>query len=1222
MKKLYLSIVFIYIAILNLSAADVTLTMNALSQKIELKNNLTQQLVEVGDKSSAHAFTFQADPGTYTLSAWQTNGTISNGTIQLTITDEATQSYGIRTIYAGATNSGWILNSDYTVEYRVISREGVERTTTPGSYSVANRITFMVFAGDSYALSLVPSEVRTAEGYLPFETSVTVTANTGTQAAIPMGAEYSVIVPENATLFIGKKFAHFVSFREISPLSSVKEGGKETYKFKLAIGQVYNYRVSQVGKLTQGGYFSMSSTLAPIEITSNMLNSDSPKRIDHNPKSNSGYNVGDIFLNINEKGHLKLANGGQHRMLSMRTWQLTDNSTNNYFIEPDFHYTVINENGVVDNSVVDIDAKGVVSAKSEGTAIVLVTYDAINLNTFSNGTFSPYMGGPYFGAIWPENTGTFVVTVGGSESGIVPNIIVNEQLNVDTKKIAGINVDAEHDVFYYVDDNGYDYTFTPTGVSSVSIAYPVVGESAATYSGFSSNGVTAHANGSYTVKLIHGRNIVKLTSASGQSEYQVFTAKKAKCEVRNLSNPNENIQPGDEISVVFDGLFHPANKLAGIYNMSAYLFYNGAPNGTALILGPNQYTFASSEKAQTISVTVPTDWNTEEEMTFTEGVLQVNGFGDPIGNHRNTSLDSGRFPNFTAIAHKTYFGSIPSVSIKIHDIDYYTVNFSDLPEGSVLKVINKKGEEVAFSAKDTYTVSYGTYTYEITAPGYKKRRQTFSISSESEKVQTIAANMEALDATSWDGVTTTEPITVSAEESATAGGQFEGMAGYYKISSGYELAWFANKVNTGGNTISAIMTNDIDLANFDWTRIGNSTAAYQYKGTFDGGGHAVNGLYINVTTTYQGLFGYINAATIKNLTVRGEVKSTNNYVAGIIAYSAGTSKIINCRNEASVSAKQFVAGVLAYSAFVDFVIEDCHNTGDIEGAYAGGVASWAQSSGGIINRCSNTGNITSTGNYAGGIASTSRETTISNSFNTGNITGVTMYVGGIVGSASGEAVLKNLYNTGTVSLSSTNKVGSINGDAIGVLDNCHTLAGDFKDAANVVTTEDFASGKIAWLLGDEFGQEIGTDALPVLDGKSVYQVTYTNNINEETSVVYTNGALPEVEQIGYTSVWLTSEDGSELTAVAEDSNLYIKYTKKSSVSIEDQSYSVNVYPNPFADYVVIEAEADTTATLYSAFGQAVLKVDVVSGKNTISTSHIAKGIYTLVIGSKVVKLIK
>ena len=29
----------------------------------------------------------------------------------------------------------------------------------------------------------------------------------------------------------------------------------------------------------------------------------------------------------------------------MRTWQLTDNSTNNYFMEPDFHYTVVGLDG-------------------------------------------------------------------------------------------------------------------------------------------------------------------------------------------------------------------------------------------------------------------------------------------------------------------------------------------------------------------------------------------------------------------------------------------------------------------------------------------------------------------------------------------------------------------------------------------------------------------------------------------------------------------------------------------------------------------------------------------------------------------------------------------------------------------------------------------------------------------------------------------------------------
>lgn len=90
-----------------------------------------------------------------------------------------------------------------------------------------------------------------------------------------------------------------------------------------------------------------------------------------------------------------------------------------------------------------------------------------------------------------------MITVGAaSNSGITTNMTINEVLNApttNTNKVAGINVDAELDVFYYPSDkDGYDYTFTPTGVSSVTLAstnYRCINST--TYSGFGSTGVTA-----------------------------------------------------------------------------------------------------------------------------------------------------------------------------------------------------------------------------------------------------------------------------------------------------------------------------------------------------------------------------------------------------------------------------------------------------------------------------------------------------------------------------------------------------------------------------------------------------------------------------------------------------------------------------------------------------------------------------------------------------------
>lgn len=1286
-KKFYLSLLLFCTLAFSAFSANVTITMNSISRTMSLAEKGTGTPVDVGTPTASYVYTFNADPGTYVLTGFNTNN-VSNGTIEIEVADEAEQAFSFTTVTAGATNFGWVLGTDYTVNHISSSREGVIRVNTRGTSVTANRVTFLMLIGDSYYVDLLPGEARQTQGFLANYLMATVTsASVNATGAIPVGYDYEITVPEEATLFVGRKFAHFVPFKEIEPKSFTNNAGKKVYQYFLANSQVYNFRVSQPGKLTNAGYFTMSQSLAPLEVTEAMLNANDPKRIDQDVTSNSGLNVGDILLNINEKGHLKMNVTDQHRMLSMRSWQLTDNSTNNYFIEPDFHYTVINESGNPDNSVVTVDEKGVITAVGNGTAIVLVTYDAISLN-------ASYTMGREWGAIWPENTGAFVVTVGDVASGIVSNITINESLNATTKKVAGDAVDAEHDVFYYLSStDGYDYTFTPTGVESVTIAYPAIGTQSATYNGFSSEGVTANEDGSYTVRLKQGRNIVKMTSVGGVSEYQVFTAKPTNYIVKNLSNPDEQIQPGDEIAIVFSGLFHPANKLAGIYNMSAYVQFNGIPNGTSLILSANQYTFGSSESAQTVKLTVPSDWDTDVNLALQEGVIQVNGFGDPIGNHRNTSLDFGRSPNFTAIAHQTYFGSLPGVSVDIHETAYYTVNFTSLPEGASVTVFDNKKTALTPVSENSYAQSFGTYTYEIACTGYKMLRGSFSISSLSPTTQDIQIQMEQVGANGWDGTTTTQPEIVTIEESATVGGAFEGMEGYYKISSGYELAWFSNRINNVTNTGNAVLLNDIDLCNFAWTPIGASATAKQFNGTFNGASKTVSGIYINNTSANQALFGYINSATIKNLTVAGSITSTNDFVAGVVGRSTGASTIQNCHNHATVSGKMYVAGVLAHSnaavltmadcsnsgavsatstycagilgmhtggaasynsTFINLInsgtitgasytsgvignssqaklIENCHNTGSVSGTnYVSGIVSAAAAQNGnvLINACTNKGSITSTAasGYTGGIVgnqtlSSTNQIVVRNCYNTANIQGAGM-IGGISGSMHASAVIENSYNVGVIS-ASTGFAGSIKGvSANGILTNVYTLLDTYTDGAVVKTVGEFASGEVAWLLGNAFGQTIDTDNLPVLNGVAVYKVTYINNFDAETGTLYTNGNLPVMQKTGYTSKWLTGVSGSEIEEVSADAELYVLFTPDTATGSEIVKSGFGVYPNPFTDYLQVKSDRDQMLKIINISGQILMHVQVYEGINRIDVSSLPKGSYIVNCGSEKMKIVK
>ena len=673
MKKYLLSIIALALfAVNNAFATEVEVTMNAKSKLIKsLVNIATNEPVEVGEPTS-NKYTFNAADGSYLLTATAADGETVSGTIQLDIDAEHT-TFAIFSPEITVRNTGWVYDTDYTFNLKVTTKEGAVVNTTMGQYTSGKKM-FLVFSGNTYYLDIVPSEAHQTEGYLAASYTGTVTYNATVNAEAPMSAAYSITVPAGANLFLGTKTAHFVKFKEVTPVS-VTDGGT-VYNFVLADKQVYNYRVSQEGKYTQAGLFTMSideSKRPELVFTDADMTAKDPKFIDHDVNSNSKYNVGDLFLNINPAGHLKLAKvGDTYDILPMRNWELTNSITANYFVEPDYHFTVLNLNGQADNSVVKVENE-LLTAVGMGTAIVLVTYDAIHVNEYSGATKKDFVGGADWGAVWPENTGVFVVTVGEQADDITPNIIINKDYltmvnGVDTK-MAMENVDAEFDVLYYLDtEDVFDYTFTPDGVVSVTLARPTIGTNAASYTGFSAEGVTKNDDGSYTLHLTMGRNIVCLTDAAGKSIYQVMTAKPCHREIMVGDKVVTSVKPGDEVTVQYSGLYHPAGKLAGIHNFNAFLSYKKASEGITVKNGKgNQYTMAATLTAQAVTFTVPTDW-TVPTIELSDGVVGIGGFGDPVGNHRATSKDTGRAPNFTAISQSAVLGRVPAVTINVSEL--------------------------------------------------------------------------------------------------------------------------------------------------------------------------------------------------------------------------------------------------------------------------------------------------------------------------------------------------------------------------------------------------------------------------------------------------------------------------------------------------------------------------------------------------------------------------
>ena len=378
----------------------------------------------------------------------------------------------------------------------------------------------------------------------------------------------------------------------------------------------------------------------------------------------------------------------------------------------------------------------------------------------------------------------------------------------------------------------------------------------------------------------------------------------------------------------------------------------------------------------------------------------------------------------------------------------------------------------------------------------------------------------------------------------------------YQISTAAELAWFRDQVNSGNNTISATLTDNIDLSNFchakdgtkyteevSWTPIGNSDNMYQ--GTFDGNGKTISNLYINATywdigiTLFTGFFGYTDAGgSIKNITFdNAKVKSVDDYYTGIlVGIAASCIENIKTLANCSVKGKDNVGGIAGEA---NGNIGNCENHAMVNGAgFVGGIVGRYAYSGKSITSCANYGVITGTRNQVGGMAGYFVSGTIQNCANYGDITG-TFYVGNLIGCAD-ECNLDNVLGTGNVTATSNKGQAGL---LVGNIENSSSTASGIlaynssakltingtvqtgeavkaigqgsltsADKINAFTAEQLKSGMVANQLqknvsgSAKWGQKLNTDDYPLLgSADEVYldgNVT-TNCLGEQVSA-FTN----------------------------------------------------------------------------------------------------------------------
>jgi uncharacterized repeat protein (TIGR02543 family) len=292
----------------------------------------------------------------------------------------------------------------------------------------------------------------------------------------------------------------------------------------------------------------------------------------------------------------------------------------------------------------------------------------------------------------------------------------------------------------------------------------------------------------------------------------------------------------------------------------------------------------------------------------------------------------------------------------------------------------------------------------------------------------------------------------------------------FTVSTAAQLAGLAVLVNGGndfkGKTVT--LTADADLTDHNWTPIGDrrpiSNNVYaEFAGVFNGGGHSIGNMTVNINNNYGGLFGVLTG-TVKNVSVSGSGNKAQYRNGGIVGENHGT--IENCTNASTVAGDDGTGGIAGSNSGA---ITNCSNTGSVTAEIdTGGIAG---SNSGTITNCSNTGSVTGSNNI-GGIAGLNDKGTIANCSNAGTVKGDGHY-----GSIAGN-----------------NNLGSIT--------NCYWLAGTDNrvvdgDRDPVTNCASFteAQGKGTEKI-PSFSYTIGgvtTDSTTLLAALNAYVATGTNN---------------------------------------------------------------------------------------------------------------------------------
>ncbi len=448
--------------------------------------------------------------------------------------------------------------------------------------------------------------------------------------------------------------------------------------------------------------------------------------------------------------------------------------------------------------------------------------------------------------------------------------------------------------------------------------------------------------------------------------------------------------------------------------------------------------------------------------------------------------------------------------------------------------------------------------YPVTADDVGKRL-TVKVTSASAP-GTVSATTQtvttAADAGLWELSDCTEPANVG---------------GVYQITKETELHWFASEVNSGNTAISARLLNDLALTSGNWYPIGKT--GHAYTGTFDGDGHKITNLKVELAQDEVGFFGLIGAGgKVQKLHVQGTVKATGTAnqtggIAGVMSDTEGVASITDCTFEGTVSGGSQVGGIVG-SVGLNNKVERCGSDATVSGSERiGGIA--GACSYGNIYYCRNRGKVgAENAKHVGGIVGDMQNyAVVCGSYNTGSVTGAD-YLGGIAGEVYVASAPLGCYNTGDVGMAMHcgGALGSFGGDQYITVVKGSFYKGPLSEAykANGAALRTEAQMKLTGFVTElnreaavtcyEKDAALRNDGYPVLTWESEgFLITLDANGGTcKQEDCYTDregriGQLPEPYRWNYRfDGWFTEETGGDAvtaqTVFTENTTLYAHWT--------------------------------------------------------------------------------